>query len=179
MFNHPHVKRAAARLTPLIPAWLYRVLVGLTQARFNVGATGWVFDPQGRVLLLHHVYRRRFPWGPPGGWLKPGEDPATALARELREETGLAACVHRPLYVAEMGGTLDIVYLATTPGGPLRLSSEILDGGFFDPAAIPYPMLLHHEQALLWAVAAWGALLKHGDGARSDEDAGEGGQART
>ncbi len=179
MLNHPLVKRAAARLTPLIPAWLYRALVSLTQARFNVGATGWVFDPQGRVLLLHHVYRRRFPWGPPGGWLKPGEDPATALARELREETGLAVRVHRPLHVQAMDGALDIVYLATTPGGPLRLSSEILDGGFFDPAAIPHPMLLHHEQALPWAVAAWGALAKQGDGARSDEDADERGQART
>lgn len=158
MFNRLWFKRVAARLTPLLPDWLYRALVAVTQPRFNVGATGWVFDPQGRVLLLHHVYRHRFPWGPPGGWLRRGEDPVRGLARELREETGLDIRVHQPLYVQEKGGTLDIVYLATTDGVALRLSAEILDGGFFDPHAIPHPMLLYHEKVLPWAVAAWRAL---------------------
>jgi ADP-ribose pyrophosphatase YjhB (NUDIX family) len=43
------------------------------------------------VLLLRHTYARRDQWDMPGGFLRPGEDPAVALERELREELGVAA----------------------------------------------------------------------------------------
>lgn len=41
----------------------------------------------GRVLLILH--RRLGHWLPPGGEIEPGETPAEAALRELREETGL------------------------------------------------------------------------------------------
>ena len=42
-----------------------------------------------RTLLLWHPRLRM--WVPPGGHLEPDEDPATAVLREIDEETGLAA----------------------------------------------------------------------------------------
>jgi len=48
----------------------------------------------GRVLLL---LNRRGEWDLPGGRPEPGEDHRAALAREVREETGLAVEVGRRL----------------------------------------------------------------------------------
>jgi ADP-ribose pyrophosphatase YjhB (NUDIX family) len=42
-----------------------------------------------KTLLLWHPRLRM--WVPPGGHLEPDEDPVTAVLREIREETGLAA----------------------------------------------------------------------------------------
>ncbi|MEM7682908.1 MAG: NUDIX domain-containing protein [Planctomycetota bacterium] len=59
-------------------------------------------DPQGRVLLLECASGDGGPpfWITPGGGIDPGEEPAGALVRELREElgwdvtpTGLGPCV--------------------------------------------------------------------------------------
>ncbi len=46
-----------------------------------------VIDEQDRLLLLRHVHHGM--WGTPGGAMEPGETPAQAASRELREETGL------------------------------------------------------------------------------------------
>jgi 8-oxo-dGTP pyrophosphatase MutT (NUDIX family) len=44
-------------------------------------------DARGRVLLIRHAGVGR--WVLPGGTIEPGEVPATAAVREMREETGL------------------------------------------------------------------------------------------
>lgn len=155
MLNQPLVKRLLYRLVRLMPRWLYNVLLWLSQCHFLAGTSAFVFDPQGQVLLLHHVFHPEFPWGPPGGWLKSGESPADAIRREVREETGLAITVHRPLYVQEKERHLEIIYFATTDGGPITLSDEILEAAWFDPDAVPHRIRLYHEQVLPWAVTAW------------------------
>lgn len=44
-------------------------------------------DPSGRVLLARHADADQ--WVAPGGSVEPGERPADAARREMREETGL------------------------------------------------------------------------------------------
>ncbi len=53
-----------------------------------VGAV--VLDAQGRLLLVLRANEpARGTWSLPGGRVEPGEDDATAVAREVAEETGL------------------------------------------------------------------------------------------
>lgn len=49
-----------------------------------------LFDPAGRLLLLHAaVPNGGTIWCPPGGAIEPGESPEEAVQREVLEETGL------------------------------------------------------------------------------------------
>lgn len=57
--------------------------------RQRLGVLGVLVDAEGRVLVANHALRAGKPWGLPGGFVERGEHPATALARELREELGL------------------------------------------------------------------------------------------
>jgi ADP-ribose pyrophosphatase YjhB (NUDIX family) len=49
---------------------------------------------QDQILLIHH--HRLGTWLPVGGELEPGETPAEAALRELREETGRAGRLEAP-----------------------------------------------------------------------------------
>ena len=122
--------------------WLYALLVRLvklTAARFTAGVNGGVLNSRGEVLLLRHVFRDKYPWGLPGGWMRRGEQPRDALQREIREEIGLPVRV-----VAEVGvelnaplAHLDTSFLCQAAGEVAHLSSEILDCRWFPPDALP------------------------------------------
>jgi mutator protein MutT len=53
----------------------------------------WVYDGQGNLLLTRRAKGKSFAgtWENSGGAAQAGEDSLTAIARELREETGIAA----------------------------------------------------------------------------------------
>ena len=96
----------------------------------TVGAL--VHDPEGRVLLVKtHKWHGR--WGVPGGKIDRGEPMAAALARELREETGLVIRdvrfvtaleaidspeFHKPIHMILLNFT------AACEGGPVTLNAE-------------------------------------------------------
>jgi 8-oxo-dGTP diphosphatase len=72
-----------------LKGWMRTKIIWLLSPKYVVGVSGLVRDDQGRVLLLRHTYRGRWPWGLPGGGLKPGESLEECLEREVLEEAGL------------------------------------------------------------------------------------------
>ncbi|SCX52009.1 ADP-ribose pyrophosphatase YjhB, NUDIX family [Klenkia marina] len=62
---------------------------------------GVVHDPAGRLLLVRRAHDPdRGSWSVPGGRVEPGEDDATAVVREVLEETGLHVVAGRVLVPA-------------------------------------------------------------------------------
>src|SRR5256714_15360683 len=71
-----------------LPVRWQRRILDRTQARFLVGVTGLGVDAQGRILLARHRFGAP-QWRFLGGFLVRRERVEDALAREIREETGL------------------------------------------------------------------------------------------
>jgi 8-oxo-dGTP diphosphatase len=55
----------------------------------RVAAGALIRNPEGQILLVKPTYKDG--WDIPGGYVEPGESPAAACLRELKEEIGLTA----------------------------------------------------------------------------------------
>jgi 8-oxo-dGTP diphosphatase len=150
----PSSRNFLAALWRLIPRFLHWRLVWLFHAKFNVGVAGVLFTPDNQVLLLRHVFRRKYRWGLPSGWARSGETAAQTLARELREETGLACTVDAPLRF-ETGYRLrvEIVLTGSVRLADATLNHEILECRAFDPGDLPIDLLPEHAGYICQAVA--------------------------
>ncbi|HQR30162.1 MAG TPA: lipoyl(octanoyl) transferase LipB [Anaeromyxobacteraceae bacterium] len=104
--------------------------------------------PDGKVLLLRRTGDRGGFWQQVTGRIEPGESPAVAARRELREETGADAPVEPlgyvhgfalgPVLATREGGGLrtgqETAFRAELPGDfTPRLSAEHEEWGWFDP----------------------------------------------
>ncbi len=92
-----------------------------------------VIERRGEVLLTHWRRGKMHGWTLPGGGIEAGEDPQTAVVREVLEETGLSARVGKLIGVDSRVmiredvpegtqpelHTIRIVYRATVKDGPL------------------------------------------------------------
>lgn len=113
----------------------------------------WVFDSDGRVLLIRENYGGHR-YGPPGGAVESGESPHDAICREVEEETcasfrpqGLVGVYHFVYPGGRLTPWLGFAF-AGEVGGEVRLpaSGEIAEVGWFDPRSLPGPvtnLLLH------------------------------------
>lgn len=120
-------------------------------------------DARGRLLL--HRRAEDGLWGPPGGFVDPGETPAAAAEREAREETGLTVVAERLIGV--LGGpryrhtypngdqteATIAVFRCRIAGGELTATDESSEVGFFPTDALP-PLVADYPRELLDAPGA-------------------------
>jgi ADP-ribose pyrophosphatase YjhB (NUDIX family) len=120
-----------------------------------------VLDASGRLLL---VRRGRPPaqgrWSLPGGRVEPGETPAQAAVREVREETGLDVVVSRLVGSVRRPGPAGSVYLiddfaCTVRGGVLRAGDDADDARWVTAAELA---ALPLSDGLLEALTGWQVL---------------------
>ncbi len=116
---------------------------------------GWVFFPDpkvavaalieqdDRVLLVRRVHPpEKGRWTLPAGFVDAGEDPAQAVVRECREETGLRVQVDGLLDVIAVrehpdGADILIVYRAHALGGELVAGDDADRAAFFPLDELP------------------------------------------
>jgi 8-oxo-dGTP pyrophosphatase MutT (NUDIX family) len=122
--------------------WFYRFL----QARFSAGVVGVIFNADGEVLLVEHVFHPYHPWGLPGGWVDRREDPAATLIREMREELELQVEVG-PVLLAKVdyGSHIDLAYLCHQTGPIGTLSGELLGYRWLPPDNLPRLHSFHYR----------------------------------
>jgi len=94
--------------------------------RLKIRVVGAMIEREGRYLITQRPPTATLPllWEFPGGKVEPGETDATALARELREEMGIAVEVgERAVHVEHAYEGYDIdfcVYRCRLAGGEIR-----------------------------------------------------------
>ena len=130
--------RALALIFNAFPVRWQRRFMTAAHDRFLVGVTGLGIDPRGRVLLARHRFGAP-QWRFLGGFLAPRERVEEALAREIREETGLVIEVG-PVLEAVTGykwARVELVFAYRVTGGTEALGGEVAELGWFPPEALP------------------------------------------
>ena len=127
------------RIWRQLPIPLRYVYLRARYGRFAVGVAALIRDPQGRILLVHRTYSRDEPWALPGGWLeRKDKEFASALQRELREETGLRVKVGRVAAVQRAGFANVVLMHAELIDSTetFRPSAEVSEVAWFEPARV-------------------------------------------
>ncbi|MFL6239563.1 MAG: NUDIX hydrolase [Actinomycetes bacterium] len=92
-----------------------------------------IHDDQGRLLLVLRAHEpSQGLWSLPGGRVEAGESPQAAVAREVREETGLEVTVGPALCRIDAGEYLGDDYATTVVGGELRAGDDAADVRWVD-----------------------------------------------
>ena len=133
------MKRFLLRIWRILPPWLEGLASAIVRPSYHVPAGAIIFNEQGQLLLCRHTYRRQYAWGLPGGDIKFGEDPAEAVRRELREETGLSVQPIRLLLIENSKEIhkVTLTYLCGGVSGKFIPSDEVSAIQYFDLESLP------------------------------------------
>ena len=109
---------------------------------------GILFNSTKDHVLL--VKRRDVPaWVLPGGGVDPGEEPDSAVIREVLEETGLQSSITRKIAeyspVNKIAKFYTHVYECKVTGGSLLITEETIAIQFFPITHLPYPFFSLHK----------------------------------
>lgn len=108
---------------------------------------------KGKILLIKRAtspYKDH--WALPGGFVELNETLEEAVAREVKEETGLQT---KPVKLIgaysdpgrdPRGHTISIAYLLKTISGNLKITPEAKEIRFFAPDSLPENMAFDHEK---------------------------------
>ncbi|MEU5188185.1 NUDIX domain-containing protein [Streptomyces klenkii] len=110
------------------------------------GVSAVVLDAEGRVLLGRRSDSGE--WAIIGGIPEPGEQPASAIVREVYEETAVHCVAESVLVVEALAPVtypngdqcqyMDVCFLCRAVGGEARVNDdESLEVGWFEPDALP------------------------------------------
>jgi 8-oxo-dGTP diphosphatase len=116
-----------------------------------------VLDADGRLLLVRRGHEPALgKWSLPGGRIDPGESPAQAAAREVREETGLEVEVGELLQTVDLWGSYRVHdFAATVIGGELQPGDDASDARWCTPDEVT---LLELSTGLLDELRRMGAM---------------------
>ncbi len=132
--------RAGLTVFGRLPAWVRRRAVHAGAPSYTVGAVLVLRDPDGRILLVRQ--RHTGGWALPGGLLRHGETPESAVTREVAEELGIAVSAESlppPTAVVDpRARRVDLVFgLRPEVVEPTVDGLEVLDAQWFAPEAVP------------------------------------------
>jgi 8-oxo-dGTP diphosphatase len=120
-----------------------------------------VRDPHGRLLMVQRGHEPASgTWSIPGGRVEPGESDADAVAREVREETGLVVRPGELVGRVERPGADGTVYevfdyAADLLSGDLSAASDAADARWVSEGDVPG---LPCSPGLIDALRSWGQL---------------------
>lgn len=104
--------------------------------KHHVAATGIVLNRDGKVLLIRR--RDNGSWEPPGGVVELEDSLEGAVAREVKEESGVEVDVIRLSGVYKNVGAkgrfvVSLAFLCRAVGGKPAVGDETLEAGWFSP----------------------------------------------
>ena len=137
--------KTAGKIWKKLPPRVRTAITRIWQKTFTVSVAAIITNDAGEVLLLDHVLRPRSGWGIPGGFIDAGEQPDSALKREIREETGLELRDISLYRVRTLKRHVEILFTATAVGEARVLSREIKELRWFDVDEIPPEMNLDQQ----------------------------------
>jgi 8-oxo-dGTP diphosphatase len=120
-----------------------------------------VRDDRGRLLMVRRGHAPSAgTWSVPGGRVEPGESDADAVAREVREETGLEVRPNELVGHVERPGPGGVVYdifdyAAVVVSGQLTAGTDAVDARWVSEDQLP---TLECSPGLVRELLSWGVL---------------------